>query len=172
MIAILSAILIVSGCIKKPEKPISPAFKVDVLNEGGTETFVFKISAGIQNENHDVALTDVKGFLHIIDGERRVLSVPYTLKAILPYELGVIDLEQKIAEKDLKPVLDLHKIDMADVRKNRGTEGVYLDEKNILLELSSYAKRDILDLLRERAAMKDAIVEKKKAAEKQKDAQK
>lgn len=160
-----------AGCVKIPQKPISPAYKVDVVNNGGAESFVFKISAGFQNENHDVALTDVKGFLRIVDGGRTVLSVPYTLKAVLPLELGVIDIEQKIAEKDLKPVLDMQKIDLAEVRKNRGTEGIYLDEKNIVLETTSYTRRGILDLLRERAAKKDAVVlEKKKAAEQQKDA--
>ena len=139
------------GCAKKPDKIKSPSLKIDIILEGNKEEYVVKFTGGILNENSSVALKDIKGAIDFVDpdkGSETVASIPFELDIILPMSMGIVDLEKKFDENGIKPIIELFNLDREELVKNRGSEGIFIDDKYMRLDIASYKKEDIVTLLK------------------------
>jgi hypothetical protein len=145
------SLLVLAGCDKKPDKIKSPSFKIDIAVSGGKDEYIVKFTGGILNENNSLALMDIKGTIDFIDpdkGKSTVASIPFELDCILPMSMGIVDLEKKFDENGIKPFIDLFKLNREELDKNKGSEGIFIDDKNISLTISSFRKADIVTLLK------------------------
>ncbi len=158
--------LIGSGCTKMPDTLMSPAAKIDIETQGDREVFIFKMNAGLRNENGDTALLNVKGTVRLLDAgnaSKILAEMPFEAPVILPYETAIIDVEKEFTENEIRPVANLLGGGIDEIIKNRGVDNAPLDEKSVKLDIKSYDRRDIVKLLQERAG---AISAKKDEAEK------
>jgi hypothetical protein len=149
---LLSICLLVAGCLKIPDKLISPMIKIEPVIQDNKEEYRLRFSAGIQNDNGSTALLDVKGAVLFVDpeGGNRILSVPFEISAILPFETGVIESARIYPENEIMPLVNLLGSDREKLMKNKALERSFFDDKIVKVKISDYRTEGIISLLRNR----------------------
>lgn len=151
---VLGALIVIAvnltGCAKVPDKLITPTLSIETK---GGEEYTLSLSAGIQNENSDIAFLDVKGNVVFYDPDSSgatVLAVPFELPVILPFDTGIIEVQKAYSEKDIMPLVTLMGSDREKLLIEKSMERTFIEKNKIGLELSGYQKKKILDLLKEK----------------------
>jgi hypothetical protein len=146
---LLSTCLLVAGCVKIPDKLESPVIKIEPVIQDNKEVYRLRFSAGIQNDNSSTALLDVKGAVSFVDpeGGNRILSIPFEIPAILPFETGVIESAMVYPENEIMPLVNLLGSDREKLMKNKGLERSFFDDKIVKMKISDYRTEGILTLL-------------------------
>jgi hypothetical protein len=150
-VCVLASLVFMTGCAKVPDKLVSPTLKIEMVVADNKEVFKLTLSTGIQNENSDVALTALKGRIVFYDSGKKgapVMSLPFELPVILPFETGIIEIEKTYTENEIMPLVMAMGSDKEKLLADRGLERTFMDDKGIGLELISYNKEDILDILK------------------------
>jgi hypothetical protein len=145
--------LFLAGCAKVPEKLISPTLKIEPVMENNKPMYKMMLSAGIQNENNDVAFVNVKGTLFFTDpgkSDTRVFTVPFELPVILPFDTGIIELEKSYTEGEIMPLLRALGSNREKLANDKVLERSFTDARAIGFELNGYEKMNILDVLKEK----------------------
>ncbi|MBN2160641.1 MAG: hypothetical protein JW807_14730 [Spirochaetes bacterium] len=158
VISIMASCVIELSCAKLPEKLISPTLKIETSVKDNKEAYKLMLSTGLHNENSDTALVDVKGnivFTDPADSGGRVLSFPFELPVILPFDTGIIEIEKLFSEEEIMPLVNLMGADKEKLQNDGGLERSLTDDKNVALELTDYQKKSILDLLKEKVNEKN-----------------
>ncbi len=150
LIAILGTGVVFIGCAKMPEKLVSPTLKIEPVIQDNKELFKLSLSTGIQNENSDTAFVDMKGLIVFKDGKTRVLTVPFHLPIVLPFDTGIIEAEKTFTESEVMPLVVLLGSDREKLLNEKVLERSFIDEKNIGLELTGCEKKNILDVLKDK----------------------
>lgn len=156
--SILATGLILTGCAKIPEKLVSPTLKIEPTVKDNSEAYKLLLSTGIQNENSDTALLNVKGNIVFSDpgnSGSRVLVLPFELPVILPFDTGIIEIEKLYTEGEIMPLVNLMGADKEKLQNDRGLERSLTDDTSVALELADYQKKSILDVLKEKVNEKD-----------------
>jgi hypothetical protein len=158
VIVILSSCLIVTGCAKLPDKLVTPTLKIETAMKDNQPVYKLLVNTGIQNENSDTALINVKGNIFFLDAgkaEKKVMTIPFELPIILPFDTGIIELEKTYTEKEIEPLLALMGSNKDKLQSDKNLERSFVDDKNIGFELTAYGKKNILDVLREKVNEKN-----------------
>jgi hypothetical protein len=148
VLAVSSLILI--GCTKLPDKLITPTLKIETIVKDNKEMYKMMLSTGIQNENSNVALLNVKGTIFFSDAGSRILSLPFTIPVMLPFDTGIIEIEKIYTENEIMPLVALLGSDKEKLQKDKVIERSFMDEKTIGFEFTGYEKKNILDILRDK----------------------
>lgn len=155
----LSALIVIAlnlaGCAKVPDKLITPTLSIETK---GGEDYTLSLSAGIQNENSDIAFLNVKGYVVFYDPDSSgatVLAVPFELPVILPFDTGIIEVQKAYSEKEIMPLVNLMGSDREKLLNEKSMERTFIEKNKIGLELSGYQKKKILDLLKDKIHEKD-----------------
>lgn len=161
------------SCAKVPEKFQSPSVKIDLSIEDNKEVYLLKFSAGIKNENNDIVIKNFKAKALVVEAEKNpglitkflhklsisknkvLLDLPVDVSVILPFEAAVIDIEQKLSDEEINPILTLLEINKEELLKNRTISGKYFEERNIELDILDYGKEDIIKLLKRKVNEKN-----------------
>ena len=147
----LSACLIFSGCAKIPDKLLSPTIKIEPMIKDNKEVYNLKLNAGIQNDNSDIALRDVRGAVVLYDPaskETQRITFQFEIPLILPFETGVIEIQNVYSENEIMPIVILLGSDKEKLINDKGMERSILDDKKVKLDISGYKKESILDILK------------------------
>jgi hypothetical protein len=141
--------LLFSGCIKKPDKLLSPSARIDITIEENKEIYNLTVTAGILNENHSKAVIDYSANMILKDSASSVLlQFPVKAKSILPFETFYIDAVKKMNEQEAMKIVDALSLNREDLIKSKTASTLFIDEKNIELTEISYKTSDIVDLLK------------------------
>jgi hypothetical protein len=149
-ILLLAAVSLVTSCAKTPERVISPSVKAAVV-QGEDKSWSIFFTGGIKNENDSTAFINIEGNILLInDSGDELISIPFKIPAILPFETGVIkekiDIKGEKAEKLFGMLaVSPDKIGTPDESGNR-----FLDDKNVKLDSIKFEKKDIVKLLGEK----------------------
>lgn len=152
---ILGSALVCIGCAKIPEKLVSPTLKIDPVVKDNKELYKLMVSTGIQNENNDTAFINMSGLIVFKDGGNRVMTVPFNLPIVLPFDTGIIEAEKTCTESEIMPLVVLLGSDKEKLLNEKGLERSFIDEKIIGLELAGYEKKSILNVLKEKVNEKN-----------------
>ncbi len=116
----------------------------------GSEIHRARVSGGITNENSSIALGAVKGSLVLSGAAEKeiVFSVPFSIDMILPFATGVIDENRVCSPEEIDALVRLLDIDRDEMARNRGSEGIYVEDNMVSLKIDSYEKHDIVTLLK------------------------
>jgi len=80
----------------------------------------------------------------------RVMTLPFVVPVILPFDTGLIDIEKTFAENEIMPLVKLLGSDREKLQSEKLLERTFMDDSTIGFEINGYAKKDIIDLLKER----------------------
>lgn len=155
LIALIVIALSLAGCTKVPDRLITPTLAIEAQ---GSAVYTLSLSAGLQNENSDIALLDVKGNVVFYDPDRSgatVLAVPFELPVILPFDTGIIEVQKTYSEKEIIPLVTLLGSDREKLMHEKSMERTFIEKNKIGIELSGYQKRKILDLLKDKVHEKN-----------------
>ncbi len=147
---ILAAIALITSCAKTPEKILSPSIKAEVV-QVSEKSFVIYFTGGLKNENDSTAFVNVEGTALIIsDTGEKLLTIPFRIPAILPFETGVIkekiDVRGETAEKIMNMFsVSVEKLGTPDEPGNR-----FIEDKNIKLVSLKFDTKNIVRLLKEK----------------------
>lgn len=158
VIVIMASGVILAGCAKLPDKLVSPTLKIESAVKDNKEAYKLMLSTGLQNENSDTALLNVKGNIVFSDNESSgtsILSIPFEIPVILPFDTGIIEIEKFYTEAEIMPLVNIMGADKEKLQTEKGLERSLTDDKNVALELKDYQKKDILDLLKEKVNEKN-----------------
>jgi len=153
IILLLALLISISACVKKPDKLHTPSLKLNAAIRDNKEIYILKLSSGIENKNAGTAFTDLKGKISIIDPENESIEpviLPFEIPIILPFDIGIINIEKELPEKDIMRIIDILNINKEKFISAKGIDGRYIDEKNLDLDIISYQKEDILDILNDK----------------------
>ncbi len=149
--SVAASFAMLAGCAKIPEKLDSPTLKIEPVIINHKEMFNLKLSAGIRNENSGTALVSIKGNIVFADPagkNARVLSVPFNLPIILPFDMGIIEIDKNFSEGEIMPLVALMGSDREKLMRDKILERSVQDERDIRLELTEYRKENILGILK------------------------
>ncbi|HOP65173.1 MAG TPA: hypothetical protein PK906_17475 [Spirochaetota bacterium] len=151
MILLPAAILFIfTSCAKTPEKVISPSLKIDTV-QGSENTWSISFTAGIKNENDSTAFINARGAVVLInDSGEKILSVPFKIPSILPFETGVIKEKTEIKGETAEKVFETLSISAEKLGTPDEPGTRFLDSKNVKLETIDFEKKDIVTLLGEK----------------------
>ncbi len=155
LIVILGSGLIFIGCAKMPAKLVSPTLKIEPVVKDNKELFKLTLSTGIQNENSDTAFIDMKGLIFFSDAGTHVLTIPFHLPVVLPFDTGIIEAEKTYSESEIMPLVTLFGSDKEKLLNEKVLERSFVDEKNIGFELTGCEKKNILDVLKDKVNEKN-----------------
>ena len=150
ILILLCAFLIMAGCTKIPEKLMSATVRIEQTIKDNKELYSLKLNGGIQNENSDIALMNVRGtivFYNSGSGNATIMALPFTLPAVLPFETGVVEITKTYSENEIMPLVTLLGSDKEKLITDKGLERTLSDDKKVRLEISGYKKEKILDLI-------------------------
>lgn len=145
--------LFATGCAKLPEKLVSPTLKIEPVVVDNKESYKLTLTTGLQNENSSTALVNVKGVVFFNEAGKksaRVLPLPFEVPVLLPFDTGLIDIEKTFPENEIMPLVKLLGSDMERLRSEKGLERTFMEDNSIGFEITSYARKDIVELLKER----------------------
>lgn len=147
---LLTMIVLITSCAKTPEKILSPSIKAEVV-QVADKSFVIYFTGGIKNENDSTAFLNLKGTALIIsDSGEKLLTIPFSIPAVLPFETGIIkekiDIKGETAEKIMNMFsVSVEKLGTPDEPGNR-----FIEDKNIKLESLKFDTKNIVRLLKEK----------------------
>ncbi len=150
---VLAVCLAATGCAKIPEKLVSPTLKIEPAVVDNKDAYRLTLNTGLQNENNSTALLDVKGSVYFRDaGSKtvRVLTLPFEVPVILPFDIGLIDIEKTFSENEIMPLVKMLGSDRERLQSEKVLERTFMDDTGIGYEITGYTKKDIIDLLKER----------------------
>jgi hypothetical protein len=150
VVSIVASGLIFAGCAKIPDKLVTPTLKIEPLVKDNKEMYKMMLSTGIQNENSDVAILNVKGTIFFSDTGSRVLTVPFTIPVVLPFDTGIIEIEKTYAENEIMPLVTLLGSDKEKLLNDKVLERSFMDDKTIGFKLTGFEKKNILVVLKEK----------------------
>lgn len=147
---ILAGLALITSCAKTPEKILSPSVKAEVI-QAEDKNFAIYFTGGIKNENDSTAFINVEGTALLLnDSGEKLLTVPFKIPAVLPFETGVIkekiDIKGETAEKVFAMLsVSPEKLGTPDEPGNR-----FIEDRNIRLDSIKFEKKDIVKLLGEK----------------------
>jgi hypothetical protein len=150
MVGLMVIALYLTGCAKVPDTLITPNLSIETRNG---EEYTLSLSAGLQNENSDIAFLNMKGDVIFYDPDRSgdtVLAVPFELPVVLPFDTGIIEVQKTYSEKEIMPLVNLMGSDREKLLSEKILERTFIEKNKIGLELSEYQKKKILDLLKDK----------------------
>jgi len=111
-----------------------------------------KFSGGIKNENNETVFTGVKGTIAFIEPEsgKQVLSLPFSLPVILPFDTGVIDIKKEYSEQEITPLIALLGLNKTELIKEKSTSSMFIDEKKVKIATLDYTKKNIISIIKEK----------------------
>ena len=148
---LLASFGVLNGCAKIPEKLDSPTLRIEPVIKDNKELFNLKLNTGIQNENGDTALVSVKGSIVFVDPDSknaRVFSLPFELPIILPFDMGIIEIDKNFTEGEIMPLVVLMGSDRGKLMRDKILERSLPDDRNIKLEFTEFKKENILGVLK------------------------
>lgn len=145
----LSLLLFLTACAKKPESPLSPSVKIGIEKNGEDKIFALNFTCGIKNENDSTAFVNVDGVIEIKNnGGTAVLTVPFKIPAILPFETGVVQERVDLTAEQADPLLELLSIKKEQIESGEEQGNRFIEDQNIVLKKLDLEKKDIIELLR------------------------
>lgn len=145
----LAVFILFTACTKKPEQPVSPTIKISIETRETQKYCIIDFSCALKNENDSTAFVNVSGSIGIKDNNgTSVINIPFTIKAILPFDSGVV--MQRIEMKESEAAAIMQFLDMSTEKIESGEDSGArpLEDKNIEISSLKYEKKDIIDLLK------------------------
>ncbi|HOQ12780.1 MAG: hypothetical protein BWY23_01274 [Spirochaetes bacterium ADurb.Bin218] len=146
---IFSGLLLFTACSKTPESILSPSIKIQL--DKATGSYILLFTAGIKNENDSVVFSNFNGKVKIIDNNKRqIISIPFELPVILPFETGIIKNTVTLSESEANEISKFLNIDLnlLNPESEEGTK--FLDDSNVSLEIKGFEKEDIIKFLKKK----------------------
>lgn len=150
--AVIAVCLVAIGCAKVPEKLVTPILKIETAIVDNKEAYKLTLNTGLQNENSGTALLNVKGSIFFKDAgskSPRVMTLPFEVPVILPFDTGLIDVEKTFAENEIMPLVNLLGSDREKIQAEKVLDRSFMDDSTIGFEITGYEKKDIIELLKE-----------------------
>lgn len=149
LILSLALMLALTACAKKPESPLSPSVKIGVEKKGEDKIFIVNFTCGLKNENDGTAFINAEGVIEVKNSSGTVvLSVPFRIPAILPFETGVIQERVELNSDQVSPLLELLSIKKEQFESGEEQGNRFIEDQNIVLKKLNLEKKDIIELLR------------------------
>jgi len=149
LILMLSLFLTLTACAKRPEAPLSPSVKIAIEKKGDAKVFVVNFSCGLKNENDSMAFTGIDGIFVIKNSSSSVvLTVPFKMDVILPFETAIIQEAIVLTPDQITPLLDLLSIKKDQLESGDEPGSRFIEDQNISINKLEMGKTDIIDLLR------------------------
>lgn len=144
--------LLFAGCVKIPKEMLGLGMKIDYSVINRKEIYTVNFSGAIRNENRNIVIKNIKGQISIVDpdSKKKLLSMPFSLDAVLPMSLGNISLKIDQTEEEISPLLDYFNIDRNELAGKGTTDGQPISGDQIVIENMTFDKQDIIELLREK----------------------
>jgi len=144
--------LLFVGCVKTPKELLGHGMKIDYSVINNKEVYTINFSGAMRNENRNIVMKNIKGEINIIDpdSKKKLISMPFSLDAILPMSLGNVNLKIDRTEEEISPLLDYLNIDRNELANKGTTDGQSLNGDQIAIENMTFDKQDIIELLREK----------------------
>jgi hypothetical protein len=148
LILSLALLLALTACAKKPESPLSPSVKIGVEKKGEDQIFIVNFTCGLKNENDSTAFINTEGVIEVKNNSTVVLSVPFKIPAILPFETGVIQERVELNSDQVSPLLELLSIKKEQFESGEEQGNRFIEDQNIVLKKLNLEKKDVIELLR------------------------
>jgi hypothetical protein len=148
IVLLSAAVLIFSSCAKIPQEIVSPAISVKAVKGEKAEMVNLNFTGGLKNENDSTVFLNVKGEIAVMDSSENILlTVPFELPSVLPFETGIIQKEISATREEITPLLKESGIDTEKFFKNYGSENFFPDDNKIVLKKLSLEKKGIVEIL-------------------------
>ena len=146
---LLSMLLVFTACAKKPEKATSPSIKIGIEKRGAETLYIADFTCTLKNENDSTAFLNASGKINIRDnGGKLLLTVPFTVETILPFEAGVVLQKVELKESEAAALMQFLNISPEKVLSGEDTGARPLEDVNVELTGLKLEKKDIIDLLK------------------------
>jgi len=149
LILSLSILLALTACAKKPEAPLSPSVKIEVVKKGEGNLFAVNFTCGLKNENDSTSFVDVNGLIEIKNSSGiTVLSIPFKTAVILPFETGIIQERIELTADQAAPLFAMLSIKKEQIESGEEQGNRFIEDQNIVIKKLDMDKKDIIELLR------------------------
>jgi len=146
---ILCVLLLFTACAKKPDKANSPSIKIGIEKRGTENVYIADFTCTLKNENDSTAFVNAGGTINIKDDSGKViLAVPFTVKAILPFEAGVVLQRIELRENEAAPLMQFLGMSADKLLSGEDSGARPLEDKNVELAGLKLEKKEIIDLLK------------------------
>jgi hypothetical protein len=148
IVLLSAAVLMFSSCAKIPQEVVSPAISVKAVKGEEAGMVNLNFTGGLKNINDSTVFLNVKGEIAVMDSsENIVLTVPFELPSVLPFETGIIQEEISATQDEITPLLKDSGIDTEKFFKNYGSENFFPDDNKVILKILSLEKKGIVEIL-------------------------
>ncbi len=149
LILTLTLAVAFTACAKKPESPLSPSVKIGVEKKGTDKIFVVNFTCGLKNENDSTAFTGVDGTINVKNNSGIVvLTVPFKVTAILPFETGIVQERIELTADQAAPLLSLLAVKKEQIESGEDQGTRFIEDQNIVITKLNMGNTDIIELLR------------------------
>lgn len=148
IVLLSAAVLMFSSCAKIPQEVVSPAISVNAVKGEEAGMVNLNFTGGLKNINDSTVFLNVKGEIAVMDSsENIVLTVPFELPSVLPFETGIIQEEISATREEITPLLKDSGIDTEKFFKNYESENFFPDDNKVILKKLSLEKKGIVEIL-------------------------
>ena len=148
IILLSAAVLMFSSCAKIPQEVVSPAISVQAVAGEKAGMVNLNFTGGLKNENDSTVFLNVKCEIAVMDSSENILlTVPFELPSVLPFETGIIQEVISRTKDEITPLLTDSGIDAEKFFADNGSENFFPDDNKIVLKKLSLEKKGIVEIL-------------------------
>ncbi len=150
-IVVFALLLSIIGCSRVPERLYNPTAVIRADMEDNQTTYTVFLKGIVLNDSDERIYKNIKGSITIRSGERNLLTVPFEIEQLLPFQKLEITAEKKASEYEISPILALLRVSPEQLRVI--SEPVYTEEipvtpKLVEFTITSYETTSIFDVIR------------------------
>lgn len=150
-ILVFSLLISIMGCSRVPERLYNPTAVIRAEMLDNQTAYTVYLKGIVLNDSDERIYKNIKGSITIRSGDRALLTVPFEMEQLLPFQKLEITAEKKTSENEIAPLLSLLRVSPEQLRVI--TEPVYTEEipvnpKLVEFTINSYETTSIFDVIR------------------------
>lgn len=150
-IVVFVLLMSIIGCSRVPERLYNPTAVIRAEMLENQTAYTIYLKGIVLNDSDERIYKNIKGSITIRSGERNLLTVPFEIEQLLPFQKLEITAEKKASEYEISPILALLRVSPEQLRVI--SEPVYTEEipvspKLVEFTITSYETTSIFDVIR------------------------
>jgi hypothetical protein len=144
-------LIIATGCTRVPERLYNPTAIIRAELQDEKTTYTVYIKGIVLNDHDEKIYKNMKGSITIQNNDRTLLTLPFELEQLLPFQKVEINTEKKASEYEISPLLSLLRVSPEQLRvisEPVFTEEIPINPKLITFTITSYETTSIFDIIR------------------------
>jgi len=150
-IAVYLLLILAVGCSRVPERLYNPTAVIRAEMHDNQTSYTVYLKGIVLNDSDERIYKKIKGSITIRNNDRTLITMPFELEQLLPFQKVEITAEKTANEYEISPLLSLLRVSPEQLRvisEPVFTEEIPVSPRLVDFTITSYETTSIFDVIR------------------------